>query len=221
MTQKKSNAQRLGRVLEKVTNQSSRVPTTPEYGSWILGRVSESQRRRRVRIQLILTTFVVIANLIGIGVAILVVTVTFPVPSVFDARVLVDHVHRRAGLHRLGARRRRHLGDGRVINNVRWAIEEREPTRADQRNTFFAPWRLTRVLLVLWGGGTVLSHHSSTGCRTPTTSRRCCSASAFPASSCRPAATCSPSSRCGRSPLRRSKSGRRRAASPLASWAAR
>ena len=59
MTEKKTSAQRLGRVLEKVTNQSSRVPATPEYGSWILGRVSESQRRRRVRIQLILTIFVV------------------------------------------------------------------------------------------------------------------------------------------------------------------
>lgn len=42
------------------------------------------------------------------------------------------------------------------MNNVRWAIEERLPTRDDQRNTFLAPWRLTRVLLVLWGLGTVL-----------------------------------------------------------------
>ena len=32
----------------------------------------------------------------------------------------------------------------------------RTPTRKDQRNTFFAPWRLTRVLLVLWGVGTVV-----------------------------------------------------------------
>jgi adenylate cyclase len=44
----------------------------------------------------------------------------------------------------------------RVINNVRWAIEERSPTREDQRNTFFAPWRLTRVLLILWGVGTIV-----------------------------------------------------------------
>ncbi|MDT7755948.1 MAG: adenylate cyclase, partial [Mycobacterium sp.] len=80
MTDKKTNAQRLGLVLEKVTSQSSRVATTPEFGSWILGRVSESQRRRRIRIQVILTTFVLGANLIGVGVAFLVVTVTFPVP---------------------------------------------------------------------------------------------------------------------------------------------
>ena len=44
----------------------------------------------------------------------------------------------------------------RVINNVRWAIEQRTSSRTDQRNTFFAPWRLTRVLLVLWGVGTAL-----------------------------------------------------------------
>src|SRR5947209_20518555 len=87
MTQKKNVAQRLGRVLETVTNQSGRGPATPEYGSWILGRVSESQRRRRIRIQLILTTFVVIANLIGIGVATLVVTVAFPTPDVFEPGV--------------------------------------------------------------------------------------------------------------------------------------
>ena len=156
MTDKKTSAQRLGLVLEKVTSQSGKVSKTPEYGSWILGRVSETQRRRRVRIQLILTTFVVIANLIGIGVALLVITVTFPVPSVFDDGVLwitfgVAPTYICAALI-VGVI----WATSRVIRNVRWAIEEREPTPRDQRNTFFAPWRLTRVLLVLWGGGTVL-----------------------------------------------------------------
>ena len=55
MTANKSVAQRLGRVLETVTRQSGRLPDTPEYGSWLLGKASESQRRRRVRIQVILT----------------------------------------------------------------------------------------------------------------------------------------------------------------------
>jgi hypothetical protein len=58
-----------------VTRQSGRLSQTPEYGSWLLGSVSESQRSRRVRIQVILTTFVVVANLIGIGVSVLVVIV--------------------------------------------------------------------------------------------------------------------------------------------------
>ncbi len=156
MTHRKSTAQRLGRVLETVTSQSSRLPTTPEYGSWILGRVSESQGRRRIRIQIILTLFVVVANLIGITVALLVVTVAFPTPSVFESDVrwitfAVAPVYIGAALV-LGV----FWATRRVMNNVRWALEERTPTRDDSRNTFFAPWRLTRVLLALWGAGTAL-----------------------------------------------------------------
>ncbi|HVQ17581.1 MAG TPA: adenylate/guanylate cyclase domain-containing protein, partial [Actinomycetes bacterium] len=156
MTAHRTAAQRLGRVLERVTNQSGRVPATPEYGSWILGRVSESQRRRRIRIEVILTTFVVIANLIAMGVATLVVTVAFPIPSVFDADVawitfIAVPVYLVTALV-VGV----FWATRRVINNVRWSIEERPPTPDDQRNTFLAPWRLTRVLLALWGLGTVV-----------------------------------------------------------------
>jgi adenylate cyclase len=156
MTQKKSTAQRLGRVLETVTSQSSRLPTTPEFGSWILGRVSESQGRRRIRIQIILTLFVVVANLIGITVALLVIMVAFPTPSVFESDVrwitfAVAPAYIGAALV-LGV----FWATRRVMNNVRWALEERTPTKDDSRNTFFAPWRLTRVLLILWGAGTAL-----------------------------------------------------------------
>src|SRR4051812_10491373 len=156
MNSNKSVAQRLGRVLETVTRQSGRLVDTPDYGSWLLGKVTESQRRRRLRIQLILTTFVVVANLIGIGIAILVVTITFPTPSVFDPGVrwitfAVAPAYIVAALV-VGV----FWATRRVINNVRWAIEEVPPTREDQRNTFFAPWRLTRVLLALWGMGTVV-----------------------------------------------------------------
>ena len=84
MVAKRSTAQRLGRVLERVTQQSGRLTETPDYGSWLLGRVSESQSRRRVRIQLILTVFIVGANLIGIAVATLLLTVAFPTPSIFS-----------------------------------------------------------------------------------------------------------------------------------------
>ncbi|MDT5093501.1 MAG: adenylate cyclase [Mycobacterium sp.] len=148
--------QRLGRLLERVTQQSGRLPDTPDYGSWLLGRASESQSRRRVRIQTILTVFVVSANLIGIGIAALVVLLVFPTPSVFDPDVrwitwLIAPAYIVAALV-VGVFWATH----RVMNNVRWAIEERPPTREDQRNAFFAPWRLTRVLLILWGFGTVL-----------------------------------------------------------------
>ncbi|MDT5010919.1 MAG: adenylate cyclase [Mycobacterium sp.] len=151
-----SVAHRLGRLLERVTQQSGRLPDTPDYGSWLLGRASESQSRRRVRIQVILTVFVVSANLIGIGIASLVVLVVFPTPSVFEPEVrwiawIVAPAYILAALV-VGVFWATH----RVMNNVRWAIEERSPSQQDQRNTFFAPWRLTRVLLMLWGAGTVL-----------------------------------------------------------------
>ena len=119
------------------------------------GRVSESQRRRRVRIQVILTTFVIVANLIGIVVA------RWWSPSRSRCRACsiegpVDHVRRRARLHRAGVHRRRHLGD--QPRDQQRAVGDRgaHADPADQRNTFFAPWRLTRVLLVLWGVGTVV-----------------------------------------------------------------
>ncbi|QLL07589.1 adenylate/guanylate cyclase domain-containing protein [Mycobacterium vicinigordonae] len=153
---RRSSAQRLGGVLERLTRQSGHLAPTPDYGSWILGRVSDSPRRRRIRIQVVLTGFVVVANLIGVGVALLVVTVTFPVPSVFDDRVawitfLLAPTYIAAALS-VGVV----WGTNRVMNDVRWSIEDREPTLDDQRNTFFAPGRLTRVLLILWFGGAVL-----------------------------------------------------------------
>lgn len=156
MTDKKNTAQRLGRVLERMTKQTGRVTETSEYGSWILGRVSESQQRRRIRIQSILTTVVLGANLIGVVVACLVVTVTFPVPSVFDSDVLWITFAVAPAYIVLAFVVGVIWATNRVINNVRWAIEEREPTPKDQLNTFFAPWRLSRVLLALWGGGTIV-----------------------------------------------------------------
>jgi adenylate cyclase len=152
----KTAAQRMGRVLERVTRQSGRLDRTPAYGSWLLGRPSESQQRRRVRIQFIVTTFVIVANLLGIGVVALIVAVAFPVPSVFgpDARwitftVVPAYVAAALVVGTFWATRR-------MVTSLRWAIEEKPPTSADQRNTFLAPWRLTRVLLALWGGATVV-----------------------------------------------------------------
>lgn len=156
MDAKSSVTQRMGRVLKAITRQGGHIGDTPDYGSWLLGKTSEPQSRRRLRIQIILTTFVICANLIGIGIALLVVTVTFPVPSVFDPDVwwitwIVAPAYIGGALI-VGVI----WATLRVINQVRWAIEERPPTREDQRNTFYAPWRLTRVLLVLWGVGTVV-----------------------------------------------------------------
>ncbi|MEZ0367097.1 adenylate/guanylate cyclase domain-containing protein [Mycobacterium sp. pUA109] len=156
MMAKKTAAQRLGRLLEAMTRQSGRLPKTPEYGSWLLGRVSENQRRRRVRIQLMMTVVIVGTNLIGIGVALLLVGVAFPSPSVFsDApawltfAVVPAYIATALVLGTYWITRR-------TVRKLRWAITERKPTYTDERNTFLAPWQVAVVLLILWGVGTAL-----------------------------------------------------------------
>ncbi|MGV0636043.1 adenylate/guanylate cyclase domain-containing protein [Mycolicibacillus trivialis] len=149
-------AQRLGRLLEKLTRQSSRVSNTPEFGSWLLGNVTESQVRRRVRIQVILTVFIVAANLLGIAVALLLVGFVFPVPSVFaDAPKWLTFGVAPAYVGFA-------LVSGtfwitwRTVQRLRWAIEERVPDRADQHDIAAAPWRVARSALALWMVGTAL-----------------------------------------------------------------
>ncbi len=156
MSGNKSVAHRLGRVLETVTRQSGRLSKTPDYGSWLLGRETESQLRRRVRIQVILTFFILLTNMLGIIVATSLVAFAFPVPSVFsDAPLwLTFGVAPAYIVFALG------LGTfwvtWRVVRSLRWAIEERPPNRDDHRNVFAAPWRVARMVLFLWGVGTAL-----------------------------------------------------------------
>ncbi len=150
-------AQRLGRVLEKVTRQSGRLPETPAYGSLLLGRVSENQRRRRVRIQVILTVLVMAANVIGIAVAALLVIVAIPEPSVFDDAPAWLTFGVVPGYVAVAIAVGTYWITARTVLALRWAIEERKPTRTDERNTFLAPWRVAIVDLVLWGIGAVLS----------------------------------------------------------------
>ena len=156
MMAKRSTAQRLGRLLEALTQQSGRLSETPAYGSWILGRPSESQARRRVRIQLIITVFIVMANLIGIGVAALLLTVAFPSPSIFsDAPLWITFAvvpSYCAVALALGTYWITH----RTIGVLRWAIEEQEPTPADERNAFQAPLWSAFGVLTLWVVGTAL-----------------------------------------------------------------
>ncbi|UQX09571.1 adenylate/guanylate cyclase domain-containing protein [Candidatus Mycobacterium methanotrophicum] len=156
MMARKTVAQRLGRVLERLTHQSGRLSETPAYGSWLLGRVSESPARRRVRIQIIMTVFIVGFNLIGIGVALLLLTVALPVPSLFNdaplwltLAVIPAYVVIALALGAYWITRR-------TVTALRWAIEGRKPAPADERNTFRAPWGVARVLLTLWGSGAML-----------------------------------------------------------------
>ena len=149
-------AQRLGRVLERVTRQSGRLQETPAYGSLLLGRVTESQKRRRIRIQVILTVVVMVVNLIGMAFAALLIAVAIPEPSIFDDApgwltfgVIPGYLIFAMVVGTYWITRR-------TVLALRWAIEERKPTRLDERNTFLAPWRVAIVDLGLWTLGTLL-----------------------------------------------------------------
>ncbi|RAV08348.1 hypothetical protein DQP55_19335 [Mycolicibacterium sp. GF69] len=155
MSANRSVAQRLGRVLEVVTRQSGRLSGTPEYGSWVLGKVSESQLRRRVRIQVILTVLILFTNFLGIIVATVLVAFVFPTPSIFAApawltfAVSPGYIVLALGIGTFWVTRK-------IVTSLRWAIEARTPDRTNQRDAFVAPWRVARMVLVLWGVGAAL-----------------------------------------------------------------
>ena len=156
MTARPNVAQRLGRVLERITRQSGRLSRTPVYGSLLLGRALESPQRRRLRVQIILTAILLTVNAIGVGLALILIVFAFPEPSVF-ADVpwwlpgLVAPVYLAGGAV---------LGtwwiESRTLRDLRWATEGRSPTLADQRGVFLTPWRIALSHLVIWGLGTVL-----------------------------------------------------------------
>jgi class 3 adenylate cyclase len=156
MNSKTSVAHRLGRVLETVTRQSGRLPDTPEFGSWLLGKSTESPARRRVRIQVILTVFILATNMLGIGIAILLVTVVFPVPSIFSDAPLWIALAVSPAYTALALAVGTFWITRRTVNALRWAIEEHAPTRQDQLNTSLAPWRVAKAVLILWGAGAAL-----------------------------------------------------------------
>jgi adenylate cyclase len=102
----------------------------------------------------ILTVFVLAANILGIGAALMLVTVAFPVPSVFsDAPAWITWVVCPAYIV-LALMIGTFWLTRRTVNDLRWAIVERAPTR---RPTQHLPGAVAgKAHLVLWGVGTAL-----------------------------------------------------------------
>jgi adenylate cyclase len=156
MSSHPSVAQRLGRVLERLTRQSGRLANTSAYGSLLLGKVDESPAQRRIRVQTLATVSSLTMNVVGLGVTALLVTVAYPVPSVFRdvpawLTFVVVPAYAAAALT---------FGSWwittRTLKALRWAIDGRAPTRADQRYAVVTPWRVALAQLTLWVVGTVL-----------------------------------------------------------------
>ncbi len=94
--------------------------------------------------------------MLGIGIAILLVTVVFPVPSVFSDAPLWIALVVAPAYTALASMLGTFWITRRTVNALRWAIEERPPTQEDQLNTFLAPWRVAKAVLILWGVGAAL-----------------------------------------------------------------
>ncbi|VBA60455.1 adenylate/guanylate cyclase domain-containing protein [Mycobacterium attenuatum] len=152
----KTVAQRLDRVIEKVTRQYSWSSETPAYGSRLLGGASERLEHRRIRIQVMMTVAILVAQLVGMIIATLLLTIAFPKPSViFDAPHwlsfgLVPAYNLLAVV--LGAS----WLTRQTTRALRWAIEARTPTRAEARDAFRIPARVALVVLFVWGFGMAL-----------------------------------------------------------------
>ncbi|KZS83838.1 Adenylate cyclase 2 [Mycobacterium persicum] len=156
MSSQKAVAQRLDRVLDKVTRWYRWPSETPAYGSRLLGRASESQQRQRIRIQVMMSVTILAAQLVGVTIAALLLTVAFPKPSViFDAPHwlsfgLVPTYNVLAVV--LGAL----WLTRQTTRALRWAIEERRPTPDEARDMFRIPARVSLAVLFVWGFGMAL-----------------------------------------------------------------
>src|SRR5262249_24914239 len=97
------------------------------------------------------------ANLIGIGVAALLVIVAIPEPSMFDDAPSWITFVAMPGYLVVAMVVGTYWITRRTVLALRWAIEERKPSRIDERNTFLAPWGVAIADLLLGGIGAVLS----------------------------------------------------------------
>ncbi|MBY6412925.1 adenylate/guanylate cyclase domain-containing protein [Rhodococcus sp. BP-252] len=126
-------------------------------GSRLLGDTSESPRRRRVRVQILLTIFLLAANLIGALIVGVLVSVVVPGPDVLRldrywwVNFIVIPVYV-ACAFAVGVL----WGTTRALRALRWAIEDRTPTRQEQVTTLSMPWQLTKMQIVLWTCGLAL-----------------------------------------------------------------
>jgi adenylate cyclase len=126
-----------------------------DYGSILLGSSKESGVKQRVRIQTLLTSSIVFANLVGAIMAITLTSVGIPEPSVFRSNLWwVNFIALPVYVvfaFVIGIV----LGTVVVVRDLRWAIQDREPTKKDARRARRAPIRLLGLQAALWAGAVV------------------------------------------------------------------
>jgi len=129
--------------------------TEAGYGSVLLGPADQSVGRLRTRVQSLLTILLIGTNLAGAAIVVVLSTVVIPGPAPNDQMKLalaigvpvyvVVAVVAGAG-----------LGTAVSLRALRWATEEKEPSREERLTALKVPWYLTLIQAGLWFSATVL-----------------------------------------------------------------
>lgn len=125
-------------------------------GSAILGAPTESVRRQRIRVQTLLTLSLAGTHLVGAVIAATLINVVIPGPSVLTLQflpvtVILVPVYVIAAIVVGSVAGTRH-----GLRRLRWAVEDRPPTVAEQRIALNMPLRMTLQQGGLWAIGLVL-----------------------------------------------------------------
>ncbi|MBT0566182.1 adenylate/guanylate cyclase domain-containing protein [Williamsia sp. CHRR-6] len=127
-----------------------------DFGSVLLGSVTDSPRVTRIRVQILLTASIVVPNAIGAIVSVVLTTVGIPQPSVFGREFwwinyVAVPVYIGASLL-IGVV----IGTSLGLRQLRWAIARREPTAKQARSIRWMPLKFTALQAMFWIGGVAL-----------------------------------------------------------------
>lgn len=125
-------------------------------GSPLLGAPAESIQRQRVRVQTLLTLLLLGTNIAGAAITAVLINVVIPGPSVLRPEfVVVTGVV--APVYVVGAIVLGTIvGTRRGLAQLRWILEDRDPSPEERRATMRLPMRLTAQQGAFWVLGLVL-----------------------------------------------------------------
>ncbi|AXY51593.1 hypothetical protein D092_23560 [Rhodococcus ruber Chol-4] len=125
-------------------------------GSPLLGAPAESVQRQRVRVQTLLTLLLLGTNIAGAAITAVLINVVIPGPSVLRPEfVVVTGVV--APVYVVGAIVLGTIvGTRRGLAQLRWILEDRDPSPEERRATMRLPMRLTAQQGAFWALGLVL-----------------------------------------------------------------
>ena len=125
------------------------------YGSVLLGPADQQPTRLRARVQLLLTVLLVTTNVVGAGIVIVLSTLVIPGPSPNRGSVLALAIGVPVYVVVaviVGAS----VGTTISLRALRWATQEKTPTRGERLTALKVPWYLTLMQATLWFSATVL-----------------------------------------------------------------